>query len=196
MDTVTWTCSSTGWFSCSGGSAGQTNTYNYGYIINSTTLRYISTTGYETSKVNATGHHTYLLVDPSELVQGGTVSIRWYVPSEGNTTITEIDAPWMVSGSVTEALNGSSLKLWNVTYTGSHEGEFDYNTGQPNIYRYSVGPETYAYLYESTYGIVAGWSIVGTYTAFEHCLTGCSGGWTENYVGNALLTSSNINFGS
>jgi hypothetical protein len=121
---------------------------------------------------------------------------RWFRPALGNSTTIAVNVPATVSGSETLMLNGASLKLWNVTCTGNGEGQWDYQyTSLSSQVRYSVGPETDTLLYESTYGIIAGRSVVGTYTAFEHC-TGCGGGWTENYVNTALLTSSNIDFGT
>jgi hypothetical protein len=185
-----WTHSGTGWF---GSTGGQTNTWTYRYIIDSTTLNVIS----ETDQIkNASGNPTYMVVDPSKLVQGGTVMRMWWAPYAGNSTMIATATPCTVSGNENTVLNSAHLTLSNVTCSGNTIGEFSYTYGGTNQqYRYSVGPLTETYFFETTYGIMAGWSITGTFTAFEHC-SGCSGGWTEDYVNNMLLTSSNINFGT
>jgi len=171
-------------------SGGQTTTSNRRYIINSTTLDIIS----ETISKNATGHPTSVLIDPTALVQGNTIMRTAWEPALANTTTIATNVPATVSGSVMLTLNGSPLKLWNVTYTANSAGEFTYYTGPTNTVSSPAGPETDSTLYESTYGIIAGWSTIGTFLA-DQC-SGCNGGWTEHYVSNALLTSSNINFGT
>jgi len=190
VDVVTWTSTSTGWFGNAPG--GETDKNNYRYIINSTSLKVIS----ETWSKNDTGHFTWVLIDPSTLVKGATLIRTWWAPYNGNTTSIATDQPATVLGSITESLNGTDLTLWNVAVTGPATGIWYYYTGQPNIYRYSIGQETDALLYESTYGIWAGYSVVGTYTGYVHC-DGCGGGgWTDTFANTGILTSSNINFGT
>jgi len=186
----TWSYTATGWFINTYATSG-TSTHNYRYIINATTLRIIA----ETWSKNDTGHSTYILIDPSSLVQGATLMRTWWTPYQGNSSTMATDVPWTVSGSQTIPFNGTNLQIWNTTHTGMALGNWYYYDKDTNTYPYSAGPETDVLQYDGNYGIFVGYSYSGTYTAVEHCSM-CSGGWTDTAVYTEQLTSSNINLTS
>jgi hypothetical protein len=186
---TTWSSTATGAFGQ--GTDGATNTNNYRYIINATTLRIIAETWTKDDK----GYPTWVLIDPSTLAQGATVTRTWWTPTSGNSTTTATNVQMTVSGSQTIVVNGSNLKIWNVTYTGITTGNWYYSPTTMATNVWSVGPETDVSQYDSNYGILVGYSWSGTYTATEHCMGNplCNGGgWTDTGAGNYRLTSSNL----
>jgi len=190
-----WSYTATGWFlSVSGASTSGTNTHNYRYIVNSTTLRIIAETWTKDDK----GYPTWVLIDPSTLAQGAAVTRTWWTPTSGNSTTIATNVQMTVSGSQTIPFNGTNLQIWNVTYTGITTGNWYYSPGV-NTYAWSVGPETDVSQYDSNYGILVGFSWSGAYTATEHCMGNPScngGGWTDTGAGSYRLTNSNLEGGS
>ena len=190
IKTVTWTSVGFGFF---GEGQNGTNTFDYRYVINATTLNVISETGSNSS----TGHSAWMLIDPSTLVQGATVARTWWAPSFGSTTFSSpytvpnvvSTVPDVVSGNETISFRGESLNVWNLVYTGNGIGMSAIVAGTGVVY--STGKETDTTQFDHTYGILVGLTIVGTYSGSYG-----TGGWTDSKSYSGQITASNLSFGS
>jgi len=187
VKTATWTSVGFGFF---GNGQNGTNTFNYRYVINSTTLNVISETGGSNSSV---GHPAWMLIDPSTLVQGATIVRTWWAPSFGSATSTSFSSSYsvqnVVSGNETISFKGESLNVWNLVYTGNGIGMSAIVAGTGVVY--STGKETDTTQFDHTYGILAGLRILGTYSGSFG-----TGGWTDSKSYSGQISASNLNFGS
>lgn len=182
--TVTWTSVGFGFF---GDGQNGTNTFDYRFVINSTTLNVISETGGSNS---STGHPAWMLIDPSTLVQGATVVRAWWAPSFGSTTFSSpYTVPNVVSGNETLSFKGESLNVWNLVYSGKGVGMSAIVAGTGLVY--STGKETDTTQFDHTYGILVGLTIVGTYSGSFG-----TGGWTDSKSYSGQISASNLSFGS
>jgi hypothetical protein len=182
--TVTWTSIGFGFF---GDGQNGTNTFDYRYVINATTLNVISETGGSNS---STGHPAWMLIDPSTLVQGATVVRAWWAPSFDSTTFSSpYTVPNVVSGNETLPFKGESLNVWNLVYSGKGVGMSAIVAGTGLVY--STGKETDTTQFDHTYGIIVGLTIVGTYSGSFG-----TGGWTDSKSYSGQITASNLSFGS
>jgi hypothetical protein len=90
---------------------------------------------------------TWLLINPQNLGEGGTVWIwKWRGP----------ETAFGVGGSQTVDVKGAKVDAWSLSYTGSwprpsHVGN-----------SHSTGSESITYLYDKTYGVLLGWNVTGT----------------------------------
>ena len=178
---------SSGYFSSYATNNGQ-HSYTALYVINETSLIFISSSEYGPNRV---GHPNWLLVNTSALVAGRSVPLTWFMPSpggKGQTTV--VDVSWKVMGSQQVTVGSMNLQIWGMTYSGNSEGSWS-ETNSAGQQVYAVGPETEVIYYDSVYGLFVGTAVSGTYH-----LNADGGTWNETDMINGQISSSNIAFGS
>jgi len=179
---------SSGYFTNYATSDGQ-HSYNYLYIINQTTLMFISSSD---DGPNRAGHPNWLLVNTSALVAGGTVPLTWFMPSPGGKgQVTVTDVPWKVTESHQVTVGSASLQVWGITYAGNTQGAWSEMSSGSGTPTYAVGPETNVIYYDNVYGLFVGTNVYGTFH-----LNSDGGSWNETDMISGQISSSNIDFGS
>lgn len=182
VKTVTWTSLGFGFF---GDGQNGTNTYDYRYVVNASSLNVISETGTTNS---STGHPAWMLIDPATLVQGATLTRTLWAPNLGTTTLSSpYTVPNVVSGNETIAFDGANLNVWNLVYSGNGLGMSAVVAGTGVVY--STGKETDTTQFDHAYGILVGLTIAGTYSASFG-----SGGWNDSKFYSGQITASNLSF--
>ncbi len=169
-----------------------TATANNRNIINDTDLTFIGST----RNPQFAGKTNFLVVDPSTLVTGNTITMvpgGWIFPFAGELCadgfpFTLANAVWNVNGNQSVAYGGGNLQAPSVTYTGIHGGCWWSSDAGDS------GRQTDTYLYDTTYGVIVGVVSTGTYLGSAQANGSTIGNYTETANVNLHLSSTNLNF--
>lgn len=169
-----------------------TATVNNRNIINDTDLAFIGST----RNSQFAGKTNFLVVDPSTLVTGNTVTMvpgGWIFPFAGELCadgfpFTLANAVWNVNGNQSVAYGGGNLQASSVTYTGIQSGCWWSGLAADS------GRQMDTYLYDTTYGVIVGVVSTGTYTGSIQAQGVTIGNFTETANVNLHLSSTNLSF--